>query len=175
MFPKTNCGRRGLPKDVIDEMYAQYQSGLSLAEVGKLNGRTRQSIYDILRRRGLKRREKQFKEPVIYRGRKYTPSKGDYLRDTIFRNGKRGPAERQLHRVIWEEAHGPIPAGHQVMFKDGNKRNFDLSNLECLPAREVSSRTATGENQFTRTARARLELLKRNFDQGRRSLATGLK
>lgn len=36
------------------------------------------------------------------------------------------------HRLIWEEAHGPIPEGHKVTFLDGNKRNFDLSNLALV-------------------------------------------
>lgn len=36
------------------------------------------------------------------------------------------------HRVIWEQAHGEIPEGNMVTFKDGNKRNFDLNNLACI-------------------------------------------
>lgn len=28
------------------------------------------------------------------------------------------------HRLIWEEAHGPIPDGHVVIFKDGDTGNF---------------------------------------------------
>jgi len=43
-----------------------------------------------------------------------------------------------LHHVLWIEAFGPIPAGHQVFFKDGDKTNFALSNLGCLPIREVT-------------------------------------
>ncbi len=33
------------------------------------------------------------------------------------------------HILIWEEAHGPVPEGHAIIFGDGNKRNFDLDNL----------------------------------------------
>lgn len=36
------------------------------------------------------------------------------------------------HRLIWEEAHGPIPEGYKVTFLDGDKRNFDLSNLALV-------------------------------------------
>lgn len=35
-------------------------------------------------------------------------------------------------RVLWEEAYGPLPEGSFVVFVDGNKRNFDLSNLRCV-------------------------------------------
>jgi hypothetical protein len=38
----------------------------------------------------------------------------------------------QLHRHVWTEAHGLIPRGHAVAFKDGNKANCALDNLECL-------------------------------------------
>lgn len=34
-----------------------------------------------------------------------------------------------LHRLLWEEANGPIPAGHKVTFLDGNKENVSLENL----------------------------------------------
>ncbi len=36
---------------------------------------------------------------------------------------------REKHRLVWEQAHGPIPAGHLVIFADGNLLNTDLSNL----------------------------------------------
>jgi|PlaIllAssembly_1097288.scaffolds.fasta_scaffold00028_11 hypothetical protein len=36
------------------------------------------------------------------------------------------------HRLVWELENGPIPIGHVVHHKDGNRRNNDLSNLELL-------------------------------------------
>ena len=36
---------------------------------------------------------------------------------------------RQKHLLIWEEAHGPVPDGHVVIFGDGNKLNVQLDNL----------------------------------------------
>ncbi len=33
------------------------------------------------------------------------------------------------HRHVWETAHGPIPKGAQITFKDGNALNCALSNL----------------------------------------------
>ena len=39
---------------------------------------------------------------------------------------------RLKHRVIWEEAHGPIPKGHNVQFRDGNSQNLDLGNLYLI-------------------------------------------
>lgn len=36
---------------------------------------------------------------------------------------------RAKHLLIWEEANGPVPKGHAVIFGDGNRRNFELDNL----------------------------------------------
>ncbi len=36
------------------------------------------------------------------------------------------------HRYLWEKENGKIPAGHVVAFKDGDKNNFSISNLECI-------------------------------------------
>lgn len=33
------------------------------------------------------------------------------------------------HKIIWEEANGPIPKGHCLVFGDRNKLNTDLDNL----------------------------------------------
>lgn len=59
------------------------------------------------------------------------------------------------HRLIWEEAHGPIPKGHKVIFLDGDKRNFALENLALVSNAENLQMTRKGlrsENpQFTET------------------------
>ena len=39
-----------------------------------------------------------------------------------------------LHRYIWEKYHGTIPDGYEVYHKDGNRRNYDVDNLELLTA-----------------------------------------
>lgn len=39
---------------------------------------------------------------------------------------------RQLHRHLWTEAHGPVPAGHVIAFKDGNPDHCVLDNLICI-------------------------------------------
>lgn len=49
---------------------------------------------------------------------------------------------RAVHALIWEEAHGPIPRDHIVVFKDRNRRNFALSNLECISRSENMRRNS---------------------------------
>lgn len=41
-----------------------------------------------------------------------------------------------VHRLNWIAAHGPIPPGHIVRFKDGNKLNPELANLELVSLAE---------------------------------------
>ena len=40
------------------------------------------------------------------------------------------------HRIIWQQANGIIPKGHYIVFKDRNKGNVVLSNLECISKKE---------------------------------------
>lgn len=35
-------------------------------------------------------------------------------------------------RVVWEQERGAIPEGYVIYFKDGNRSNCDVSNLECI-------------------------------------------
>jgi len=49
---------------------------------------------------------------------------------------------RAVHLVIWEEAHGPLPPGHAVAFKNGDKTDIRLDNLECITKRELMRRNS---------------------------------
>jgi hypothetical protein len=40
------------------------------------------------------------------------------------------------HRFIYEREHGPIPKDSIIQFVDGNKRNFDISNLKMITQSE---------------------------------------
>lgn len=43
---------------------------------------------------------------------------------------------KQLHLILWEEAHGPIPKGCLVIFKDGDRQNCVLENLTLITQAE---------------------------------------
>jgi hypothetical protein len=45
-----------------------------------------------------------------------------------------------LSHLTWEEHHGPIPAGHKVVFKNGDRANCAIENLELLTHAEVMMR-----------------------------------
>lgn len=50
---------------------------------------------------------------------------------------KKGVNWDQKHRVVYEQTHGPIPEDHVVIFADGDKTNFDLSNLILVSRSEL--------------------------------------
>lgn len=39
---------------------------------------------------------------------------------------------RMLHVVVWENAHGPIPPGHIIVFANGDSMDCSLANLRCI-------------------------------------------
>lgn len=49
---------------------------------------------------------------------------------------------RGVHLVIWEEAHGPVPAGHAVSFTNGDKTDVRLDNLTLVTRREMMRRNS---------------------------------
>jgi hypothetical protein len=44
-------------------------------------------------------------------------------------------AWRLLHYILWEDAHGPVPKGHCLRFKDGDRLNVELRNLRLISRR----------------------------------------
>lgn len=47
---------------------------------------------------------------------------------------------RFVHVMLWEEANGPVPAGHTIAFRNGDKTDIRLENLECISRRELMRR-----------------------------------
>lgn len=47
---------------------------------------------------------------------------------------------RGVHLLLWEEHHGPVPPGHAVVFRNGNKADVRIENLELLTRRELMAR-----------------------------------
>jgi hypothetical protein len=44
---------------------------------------------------------------------------------------------KHKHVVIWESKHGPVPSGLVIIFKDGDKLNFDDDNLIAVSRAEL--------------------------------------
>ncbi len=47
---------------------------------------------------------------------------------------------RAVHLLLWEAAFGPVPKDHAIAFRNGDKRDIRLDNLECISRRELMAR-----------------------------------
>lgn len=69
-------------------------------------------------------------------------SRDNYLERKVTDDPSRSPARRWVgvHRLVWKEAHGPIPRGHIVVFKRGMRSleedEITIDRLECISRRE---------------------------------------
>jgi hypothetical protein len=62
-----------------------------------------------------------------------------------------------LHRVVWEQTHGPVPAGMLVAFRDGNTLNCTPSNLYLETMQEHMARNSFA--RFNPELRSAIRLL----------------
>ena len=42
------------------------------------------------------------------------------------------------HHYVWQQYHGEIPKGYNIIFLDKNKKNFDINNLAAVSSRELA-------------------------------------
>lgn len=49
---------------------------------------------------------------------------------------------KQVHVMLWEQHHGPVPAGLILVFRDRNKQNIQLDNLELITRAENCRRNS---------------------------------
>lgn len=61
------------------------------------------------------------------------------------------------HRYIWEQHNGPIPKGNIIIFKDKNKYNLNIDNLQLITLRENMER-----NRITKYPKELQDLIKLN-------------
>ena len=73
-----------------------------------------------------------------------------------------------VHVLVWEAAHGPVPAKHKVIFKDNNKLNNELSNLECVSYADAMRRNSIVRYPADlRFAMKTLKKLKKQINNGK--------
>lgn len=51
---------------------------------------------------------------------------------------------RPKHILLWEAAHGPVPAGHALLFGDGNKLNVSMDNLILISRGQLARLNQNG-------------------------------
>jgi hypothetical protein len=69
-------------------------------------------------------------------------SKDGYLQRKVRETGR--PARDWVgeHVLAWEKRNGPVPAGHAVAFRDGDKSHIRIGNLELVSRSELMRRNS---------------------------------
>jgi len=144
------AGKLGLAK--TDEFIASLVASSRLGEVG---ARFRFGKGHVPANKGLRRpgyapgrmRETQFKKghlPLNHMPLGSTRLVDGYLYRKIA-DTRHVPWTRNWvveHVRVWEEANGPLPPGHAIAFKNGDRTDIRLGNLECITRRELMARNS---------------------------------
>lgn len=120
---------RPLNLERFQQYVDMYSRGMSTREIGRALGVSGQTVAETMKRGGAVMRSKPTCPVVVeYKGMRFSPEKDGYLRYT----GDRGTSVF-LHRLMWEDVHGPIPPQHLIIFKDGDRTHCKIENLQCVP------------------------------------------
>ena len=71
--------------------------------------------------------KKELPHVLKYKEHHYNITKGGHYTRCI---------QSLLHRVVWEEVHGPIPKGYVIHHKDCDPSNNDITNLQLMKNNE---------------------------------------
>lgn len=66
-----------------------------------------------------------------------------YLKRKVRDDAPKGMSRQNwvfVHRALWEQHHGPIPRGHAVVFRNGDKSDIRIENLELVTRRALMAR-----------------------------------
>lgn len=132
-----------MKNELYKKAYELYLQGHSLAQVARIFGLSRQSIYIGFKRRRYQLRTKKKLPTVMFNGYTYS------VRDTGY-YGKTSGKRTLLHRDIWEFHYGPIPKDYDIHHKDWNKLNNDISNLMCISKSDHARIYKHGKNQYNK-------------------------
>lgn len=69
-------------------------------------------------------------------------SKEGYLQRKVSDTGVTRRDYVGIHHLVWRMRGMQIPAGHALVFRDGDKRNFDINNLELVARAELMRRNS---------------------------------
>lgn len=79
---------------------------------------------------------------------------------------------KHKHRVVWEAAYGPVPAGHVIVFAEQNKNNMELDNLLLVSRGELAvlnkQKLLYGDKDLNKTGIALAQLIMKKHEINRK-------
>jgi AraC-like DNA-binding protein len=116
------------PRFVIDNLKREYDQQPSLEATGRVFGVCKSHVFYLFKRNGVARRSKVAQPRITHNGITYAFDGKSYYRRTT-----RGQQGVLLHKVIWEEHNGPVPADHRLILLGAPE---DVTNVRCVPLSE---------------------------------------
>lgn len=120
---------------------------------------------------GGRSRETQFK-PGVKPSNTWRPigaertSKDGILYRKVADTGIKRDDWKAVHVLLWEERNGPLPDGHIVIFRDGNRENLEPENLMALTRAENMRRNSISRyGEDYRSAAIQLGWFKRKLNK----------
>lgn len=90
---------------------------------------------------GKARRFQPGHKPHNWRPIGHTRERSDgYLERKVSDTGYTPQDYVSLHRLVWRLHGRTVPPGHILVFADGDHRNIDINNLQCIPRAELMQR-----------------------------------
>lgn len=117
---------------------ARFKKGMTPWNKGKSHPATGRAVETQFKKGGMSGRAAALFQPI---GSERF-SKDGYLERKVTNEGIGSQRWRGVHLLVWEAANGPLPAGHAVIFKDGNKQHIALENLELVSRAELMRRNS---------------------------------
>jgi hypothetical protein len=96
---------------------------------------TRVQIKGYFHKRGLKLNLERGRGATVQVGSEWISHDG-YVHVKVSSAGTWSQKWKLKHRLIWEQANGPIPKDKNIIFLDNNKQNYNLENLALVDIAE---------------------------------------
>lgn len=126
-----NKGKRPYADGIIKVAHAEYMAGGSAKEAAAAFGMCRSNLTSLFRRRGLLSK-RNLQPRIVHNGIAYAFDGSRY-----YRQCGRGCQHVYLHKVLWIERHGAIPAGHRLVIVDGTRpADFSDANVRLVTEAE---------------------------------------
>lgn len=120
------------PKYVLKALQEAYARLGSLEKTAREYKVCKSHVFYLFKKNRIPTKKRPQRSFIFYKGIKYVlASPHNYYYQTT--KGKQGIS---LHKVIWQERHGPVPDDCRLIFVSKDYNDFSDANIRCVPKSE---------------------------------------